>query len=53
MSDLCAHQSVMMNNGFIVCHLVAIRHLECVSAKGWDGDNLLCMVMMLGVSTVR
>ena len=48
MSDLCAHQSVMMKNGFIVHHLVAIRHLECVSDKGWDGDNLLCMVIHFG-----
>ena len=45
-------------NGFVVCHLVATMlsamwHLECVSAKGRDGDNLLCMMIMLGIITIR
>ena len=58
MSDLCAHQLMMMNDGFIVCHLAAtllsaMWHLECMSKKGWDGGNLLCMVMMLGVITIK
>ena len=49
-----------MNDGFksVVHHLVATSltatwHLGCVSVKKMEGDDLLCMVTMLSVVTVR
>ena len=57
--DHCLGSWTMMNNGFesVIRHLFttslsATWHLGCVSVKRKDGDDLLCMVTMLGVITV-
>ena len=55
----CLAGRTMMNDGFesIVHHLVTMSlsatwHLGCVSVKRKEGEDLLCMVMTLGVVTV-
>ena len=57
---LIAHQLTMMNDEFgsVVRHLAATSltatwHLGCLSVKGGQVDDLLCMVTMLGVITIK
>ena len=55
----CLDGQTIMNDRFksVIHHLVTMSlsatwHLGCVSVKRKDGDDLLCMVTMLGVVTV-